>query len=87
VSIKTFSWFPSEYSDRLLVDEDEAQLAFLHVVDQPPAGMVDLEAVTASFERRPGVRSVYGKLGMATHLAITTAQIAAYAVCPVLNRT
>jgi nucleotide-binding universal stress UspA family protein len=113
-----------------LAEEDEAQLAFLHAVGQPAAGMVGLEAVTASFEgclkklmppdaerwchaeclvefgspfASPaegilkvalnsasdlivlGVRSVYGKLGLVTHRASTTAQIAAYAACPVLT--
>jgi nucleotide-binding universal stress UspA family protein len=35
-----------------LAEEDEAQLALLHVVEQPAAGIADLEAVTASLMRR-----------------------------------
>lgn len=113
-----------------LAEEDEAQLALLHVVGQPASGIVDLEAVTAYLERRLrelippdvepwchpeylvefgqqfaspgerilevaedsatdlivlGVRSVHGKLGLVTHLASTTAEILAYAACPVLT--
>jgi|SRR5215469_18582080 len=113
-----------------LAEEDAAELTLLHVVDQPAAGIVDLEAVTAYLERRLrelippdaehwchveylvefcgqfaspaerilevahdratelivlGVRSVHGKLGLVTHLASTTAQILAYAACPVLS--
>ena len=35
-----------------LAEEDQAQLAILHVIDQPAAGIADLEAVTASLMRR-----------------------------------
>lgn len=35
-----------------LAEEDEAQLALLHVVSQPAAGVVNLAAVTASLVRR-----------------------------------
>lgn len=35
-----------------LAEEDQAQLALLHVVDHPAAGVVDLDAVTASLMRR-----------------------------------
>jgi nucleotide-binding universal stress UspA family protein len=35
-----------------LAEEDQAQLALLHVVEQPPAGISDLEGVTASLVRR-----------------------------------
>jgi nucleotide-binding universal stress UspA family protein len=35
-----------------LAEEDEAQLAVLHVVGQPAAGIVNLAAVSASLERR-----------------------------------
>jgi len=35
-----------------LAEEDEAQVGLLHVVSQPAAGIVDLETVTAYFERR-----------------------------------
>jgi nucleotide-binding universal stress UspA family protein len=32
-----------------------------------------------------GVRSVHDKLGLVTHLASTTAQVLAHAMCPVLT--
>ncbi|MGA9979053.1 MAG: universal stress protein [Candidatus Sulfotelmatobacter sp.] len=35
-----------------LAEEDQSQLALLHVVEQPAAGVVDLEGVTASLVRR-----------------------------------
>ena len=35
-----------------LAEEDQAQLTFLHVVEQPAAGIVDLEAVTAALMLR-----------------------------------
>jgi nucleotide-binding universal stress UspA family protein len=35
-----------------LAEEDEAQLELLHVVEQPAAGIADLEAVTAALMRR-----------------------------------
>ena len=35
-----------------LAEEDQAQLAMLHVIEQPAAGMADLEAVTAYLMRR-----------------------------------
>jgi nucleotide-binding universal stress UspA family protein len=113
-----------------LAEEDQAQLAMLHVIEQPAAGMVDLEAVTAylmcclkglvppeaelwchaecllEFGRQfagpaerileiagdraadlivLGVRPVRGKLGLAAHMASTTAQILTQAACPVLT--
>ncbi len=113
-----------------LAEEDEAQLALLHVVEQPAAGIVDLEEAKASLLRRLkelvpleaepwchaecllefseqfappanrileiardqaadlivlGVRPVHGPLGLATHLASTTAHILTKASCPVLT--
>lgn len=113
-----------------LAEEDQAQLALLHVVEQPAAGIADLKEVKASLMRRLrelvpaeaepwchaecvlefgqqfappadrileiagnqaadlivlGVRPVRGKLGMATHLASTTAHILTKASCPVLT--
>ncbi len=49
--------FSKESSDALpyavsLAEEDQSQLALLHVVDQPTAGILDLEGVTASLVRR-----------------------------------
>jgi len=113
-----------------LAEEDQAQLALLHVIEQPAAGIVDLEEVKAYVKRslkelvppeaepwcRPecllefgrqfaspadrileiagdqaadlivlGVRPVRGRLGLATHLASTTANIMTKASCPVLT--
>lgn len=113
-----------------LAEEDESQLVLLHVVEQPAAGIVDLENVKASLLRKLkdlvpaeaepwckaecdlefgrqfappaerildiakackadlivlGVRPVAGKLGLATHLASTTARILTHATCPVLT--
>lgn len=113
-----------------LAEEDQAQLALLHVVEQPAAGIADLEGVKAYVirslkelvpaEAEPwchtecllefgrqfappaerileiakdqaadlivlGVRPVRGKLGLATHLASTTAHILTQAACPVLT--
>jgi len=113
-----------------LAEEDQAQLALLHVVEQPAAGIADLEIVRASLKRRLrelvppeaepwchaeclvefgqqfappanrileiagnqaadlivlGVRPVRGMLGLATHLASTTAHILTKASCPVLT--
>lgn len=113
-----------------LAEEDQAQLALLHVVEHPAAGITDLEHVKAHVmrslkelvppEAEPwchtecllefgrqfappaerilevagnraadlivlGVRKVRGKLGLATHLASTTAEILTQASCPVLT--
>ncbi len=113
-----------------LAEEDQAQLALLHVVEHPAAGIADLEQVKAYVMRRLkelvppeaepwchtecllefgrqfappaerilevagnraadlivlGVRKVRGKLGLATHLASTTAEILTQAACPVLT--
>ncbi len=113
-----------------LAEEDQAQLTLLHVVEQPAAGIADLEEVRASLMRRLkelvpaeaepwchaecllefgrqfappadrileiarnqaadlivlGVRPVRGKLGLATHLASTTAYILTKASCPVVT--
>ncbi len=113
-----------------LAEEDQAQLALLHVVEQPAAGIADLDEVKASLLRRLkelvpaeaepwchaecllefgqqfappairileiagdqradlivlGVRSVHGQLGLAAHLASTTAHILTRASCPVLT--
>jgi nucleotide-binding universal stress UspA family protein len=113
-----------------LAEEDQAQLALLHVVEQPAAGIADLDEVKAYVmrslkelvppEAEPwchtecllefgrqfappaerileiaedqaadlivlGVRPVRGKLGLATHLASTTAHILTQAACPVLT--
>jgi len=113
-----------------LAEEDQAQLALLHIVEQPAAGIADLEEVRESLLRRLkellppeaepwcraecflefsgqfappsirileiagdqsadlivlGVRSVHGPLGLAAHLASTTAHILTKACCPVLT--
>jgi nucleotide-binding universal stress UspA family protein len=113
-----------------LAEEDQAQLALLHVIGQPAAGIADLEEVKAYVMRslkelvppqaEPwchtecliefgrqfaspaerileiagdqaadlivlGVRPVRGRLGLATHLASTTAHILTQAACPVLT--
>ena len=113
-----------------LAEEDEAQLALLHVIEQPAAGILDREAIKAYVmrslkelvppEAEPwvhpqcllefgqqfappanrileiardhaadlivlGVRPVRGRLGLATHLASTTAQILTQAEYPVLT--
>lgn len=111
-------------------EEDQAQLELLHVVEQPAAGIPDLDDVQASLKRRlealvppdaqlwceaealvefgpqfasPALRIVgiagarkadlivlgahppIGKLGLATHLASTTAQVLTQSKCPVLT--
>lgn len=112
-----------------LAREDQAQLVIVHVIEQPAAGIMDVQAVSASLVRRLkelvppeaepwchaeclleygrqfagpaerilevaddraadlivlGVRPVYGKLALVTHMASTTAQILTQAACPVL---
>jgi hypothetical protein len=36
-----------------LAEEHQAQLVIFHVIEQPSAGILDLQAVTASLMRRP----------------------------------